>query len=381
MILATDQNTAAPSLSALSQQVLAMRDTVFAEWERETRRHIAAASGILRPILLNTLPAFFDNLAEALTPDYPRPLATSNSNIASAHGSERARMTGYGPGQIIHEYQLFREVFASVAEKEQITLTSAEWLVINRSIDTAVRESVTEFTDLHEAFRHRVAASLSHDMRTPLSVIVNGAHLLIHAQDAARTPTIAQKILDNGKRLSEMVGELLDALSFQGGQRLPLVLTQFDILELATAVCEQFNDSTSPSFQHGARCELTGVPVVGYWCRNSLQRALENLINNALKYGDGGSIRIQVAAAHGRMMLTVHNAGNPIPPEQRGRIFEYLRREGGAEQEGWGIGLPFVQSVAESHGGSTAVDSSPDTGTTFLIDIPVDCRPFVEPLA
>ena len=78
------------------------------------------------------------------------------------------------------------------------------------------------------------------------------------------------------------------------------------------------------------------------------------------------------------MMLSVHNTGNPIPAENRTRIFQYLWRQDNArDQRGWGIGLPFVQSVAESHGGSVAVDSSPEQGTTFLIDLPIDCRPFV----
>jgi signal transduction histidine kinase len=54
-----------------------------------------------------------------------------------------------------------------------------------------------------------------------------------------------------------------------------------------------------------------------------------------------------------------------------------LQREAARDAKGWGIGLPFVRNVAESHGGSVAVDSSPATGTTFLIDVPVDCRPFV----
>lgn len=109
-----------------------------------------------------------------------------------------------------------------------------------------------------------------------------------------------------------------------------------------------------------------------------MRRAVENLITNAVKYGDGKGIHITVDEAHERMLLSVHNTGNPISMEHRGRIFEYLRREGSGIQQGWGIGLPFVQSVAESHGGSVAVDSSAETGTTFLIDVPVDCRPFVD---
>ena len=69
----------------------------------------------------------------------------------------------------------------------------------------------------------------------------------------------------------------------------------------------------------------------------------------------------------------------PIAPEQAERIFDYLRRENNCPAPGWGIGLPFVQSVAESHGGSIAVDSAPETGTSFIFDVPVDCRPFVPP--
>lgn len=76
-------------------------------------------------------------------------------------------------------------------------------------------------------------------------------------------------------------------------------------------------------------------------------------------------------------MLSVHNEGNPVPEEERERIFKYLRRAASPLSAiGWGIGLPFVKAVVESHGGSVCVDSSAETGTTFIVDIPVDARPF-----
>jgi signal transduction histidine kinase len=113
-----------------------------------------------------------------------------------------------------------------------------------------------------------------------------------------------------------------------------------------------------------------------------LHRALENLISNAFKYGDGGLVTVRAQAAQGRLMLSVHNTGNPIAADRLDRIFEYLWREVDGKTnkatQGWGIGLPFARSVAEGHGGSIAVDSGPDTGTTFLIDVPIDCRPFVK---
>lgn len=79
------------------------------------------------------------------------------------------------------------------------------------------------------------------------------------------------------------------------------------------------------------------------------------------------------------MLLSVHNEGEAIPPDQVEAVFQVFRRAQAAkdgDQQGWGIGLPYVRSVAESHGGSIDVDSSADRGTTFTIDIPLDARPF-----
>jgi signal transduction histidine kinase len=372
-MLASDQKMNQNGLSATSKQVLAMRDAVFAEWESQVRLLIKGAQHILHPTLLNTLPVFYDNIAEALTPNHPRHEATSNTDIAAAHGDERARMTSYEPEQIVHEYQLFRDAFSRVADEQGVALSRTEWTVVNNSIDTAVRESIRKFTQMHDSFRHKMAASLSHDMRNPLSVVVSAAHLLTIVANPEKTPGIAKKILDNGKRLGTMIEELLDALSFNRGEKLPLDLSQFDVLELAQAVCGD------AAVSDAAACSVIGNPVVGYWCQNSLRRALENLVINGIKYGDGHGVQIKIDEAHGRMLMSVHNSGNAIAPEHHGQIFEYLWRDGSAkDKRGWGIGLPFVKSVAESHGGSVAVDSSPATGTTFLIDIPVDCRPFVE---
>ncbi|NVM74849.1 signal transduction histidine kinase [Duganella sp. SG902] len=375
-MLASDQKMNPNGLSATSKQVLAMRDAVFAEWERQVRLLIKGAQHVLHPILLNTLPIFYDNIAEALTPNHPRSNGTSNNDVAAAHGNERARMTSYEPEQIVHEYQLFRDAFSQVADERGVTLTRTEWGIVNNSIDLAVRESIKKFTSMHDSFRQKMAASLSHDMRTPLSVMVNAAHILTLAASPQKTPEMAKRILHNGQRLSAMIDELLDALSFNRSEALPLDLSEFDVLPLAQSVC------ADASLNDTAECTVSGGSVVGYWCENSLRRALENLVINGIKYGDGKGVQVKIDEAHGRLLISVHNTGTPIAPEHHGQIFEYLWRDGSvADKSGWGMGLPFVKSVAESHGGSVAVDSSAASGTTFIIDIPVDCRPFVEQAA
>lgn len=374
MTLATDQNSDGQGLSAIGLQFISLRETVMDHWERQVRERVEGARHLLRPVLTNTLPAFFDNIAEALSPDHPRVQGSSSTNSASAHGGERARMTPFGPDQVIHEYQILRESIATVA-KGRMHLGEREWTVIDNSINAATREAIRSFTRIHEELRHKVAAALSHDMRTPLSVVANGAQLLGMTKDWSMVRNVAARVASNADRLEDMMAELLDALTFQGSAKIPLHLTRFDILDLARETREQYADGLA----NGVVIDIAGEAVTGYWCRASLRRALENLINNAIKYGDHGTVRIMARQTRGRMMLTVHNEGNPIPEEQHDRIFEYLRREAGPlSATGWGIGLPFVKAVGDSHGGSVSVDSAPGLGTTFLIDIPVDCRPFVE---
>lgn len=109
MTLATDQNLHPQQLSATSRAMLGLREEVLLDWEQQVREQVAGARDTPQPILVNTLPGFFDNIAEALTPNYPRADGTSHNTAMGAHGGERARMTGFRADQIIHEYQLFRD--------------------------------------------------------------------------------------------------------------------------------------------------------------------------------------------------------------------------------------------------------------------------------
>jgi signal transduction histidine kinase len=370
MTLATDQNTDQRSLSATSQAMLAMRNEVFDLWEARVRASIDEAAAVSGPLLTNTLPAFYDNIAEALTPAYPREDGASGTTSMSAHGGERARMTPFRADQVVLEYQLFRDAIADAARQRQLCFTAAEWRVVELSVDVALRDAIREFSLIHERIRERLAATLSHDMRNPLSLILGGSQLIAFSPDLDTAHRAAAKIEAGARRLEQMLTQLVDALTFERADRLPMVLTEFDIQTLLDAVAQDYNRDQLPAVA------IEAAPIIGHWCRNSLHRALENLLTNAIKYGDGKQVRIKADATRGRLMLSVHNDGKPIAEDQRERIFDYLRREGeGKLGVGWGIGLPFVRSVAEGHGGSVAVDSAAGRGTTFIIDIPLDCRP------
>jgi signal transduction histidine kinase len=364
----TDERCLAPS----SRNLMSVRDAVFNIWEVQVRVRVRGARSLRHSILINTFPVFFDNLAEALTPNYHRRNATSGSTVARSHGDERARLSPYSSAEIILEYQILEESIATACSRANVALSNLEWDAVRRSIDVAMFEAVREFTSAQAVLRDRLAAALAHDMRNPLSGMCLRAQLLTGANMPEKVRELARKIRENGDRLSAMFDELLDALAYGGGERLPLSLSSFDMLEMAREACAQVSETNQ------AQCAVTGDSIRGVWCPNSMRRALDNLISNAIKYGDGGPIAINVATWNDRVWLSVHNSGNSVPEDQIGRLFEHLRRETTAGLPGWGIGLPFVKKVAESHGGSVTIDSAPERGTTFTIDIPLDARD-VEP--
>ena len=354
--------------------MLELRDEVLAEWAERVRQSVKEAERLPHPILINTFPSLYDNIAEAITPGYPRATGDESNTIAMEHGGERARLTNYNVHSVISEYQILRWTILAVLKTNNVQLTEEEAFLINASIDESIRGAVNAFALAQAMLRERFVAALTHDLRNPLSNAHIAAQLIERAADSPKIKELAEKITENLMRMDGMIQDLLDSVRFQAGERLQLRLEEFDVQELAKEVCGQFTFTCGPRFQLIARS------VKVWWDREAIKRAIENLIGNAVKYGAPDTpVRIKIDPVQGRVMISVHNEGEPIPPEQTESLFQIFRRAGAAKagnKEGWGIGLPYVRSVAESHGGSIAADSGAYRGTTFMIDIPADARPY-----
>jgi signal transduction histidine kinase len=356
--------------------MLELREAVLDEWQKRMRATTSKAAVLAEPILVNTMPVVYGNIAEAVTPEYSRTsTGVLETTVASEHGNERARLTNYDLSTVVTEYQVLRLTIFDVLAENGLRLTETEVRIVNLTLDATIKESATAFSLVQSAFRERFVATLAHDMRSPLSAVQMFAERIKRTTDPQLILDMADKITQNVGRMDRMIREMLDTIVFEQGERLKLSLTNFDVLEVIQEVCDE-------SFEiYGSRFEVLGESVTGWWGRDALLRALENLVGNALKYGaKDAPITIKVDHYHGRMLISVHNEGKPIPPDQLESVFQVFERAKIANDEneqGWGLGLPFVRSVAESHGGSIVTDSSVDTGTTFIIDIPVDARPFL----
>ncbi|HTR51683.1 MAG TPA: HAMP domain-containing sensor histidine kinase, partial [Kofleriaceae bacterium] len=161
----------------------------------------------------------------------------------------------------------------------------------------------------------------------------------------------------------------------RAGQPLPLRLTECDLTAIVLRVAEEART------QHGDRfvvdCEQDHVR--GIWSEDQLQRALWNLVMNAVKYGAVDQpITLRVERGDGTAAVSVHNEGTPIPREDQATIFDAYMRTPTARSSGspgWGLGLTLVRGAAEAHGGHVSVRSDA-TGTTFTIELPLDARPY-----
>lgn len=331
-----------------------------------------------RPMTINTLPIFLTSLALALSPSQSRAYASENSNIALQHGVERAKLSSYSLSQLIREYQILREILQETLEDEA-TLSSAQWKIVHASIDEAIAGAASAFVKVHEGVRAQFTATLTHDFRGPLSAAHNYVELIRRAGDRPEQRAhFATRALDNLKRLSRMIDDLLDASRARGGERLVIKPAECNLTEMLRTLLEDFSEKEGDRFVLDSEQEVRGFVDV-----ERLRQAAHNLVENAVKYGSPHSpITARLLESDHRVQLSVHNFGDPLAPEEKGVLFHAYQRTASAEKsgkKGWGLGLVLVQAIAEAHGGTVTVESNVDEGTTFTLDVLQDLRDLNKP--
>jgi signal transduction histidine kinase len=361
-----------PGLSPITRAMLAVRSEVLQAWMDQVRGTVPQARELPLPILGNTLPAYFDTLAALLTPGYTARVVNDLGAVASEHGGERARMTDYDATAVIHELQIFRDSLFRELARHGVRLEAGEQAVLSAHIDATIRESANAFTVVQAALREQFVASMAHDLRTPLSTAQMAAEMISHTSNDPGVRRFAEKIVASTQRIDGMTRELLDRIAFCKTGTVRLDIQHVDMAALMREVVQAIEVA------HPIELVLEREPIEGWWCGDAIRRAVENLVNNAIKYGSSDApVRLVVSTTQERVQVVVHNQGDPIAPEDSESIFQLYRRAGSQGLGGgWGVGLPYVRRVAEAHGGSVLMSSSQDDGTVFVIDIPIDARPF-----
>ncbi len=170
------------------------------------------------------------------------------------------------------------------------------------------------------------------------------------------------------RTLGQMMWNLLD-LSRLSANRLAREPEPVDLGQLVHEGTERFTDQALE-----AGCTLSvrvQGEVHGLWDRMRLDRVLTNLLSNALKFGRGAPVQVDLALEAGSARLSVQDGGPGIPPEAQERIFcRFERVQGARAQAGFGLGLSIVQELVAAHGGSIRVHSEPGRGARFMLELP-----------
>ena len=346
-------------------QLLGTKDEVLVNWLVLVRKQIPHACSMPLPALINTLPEFYEHLVQTTvgeSKDY------DHATIAAEHGGQRARVTRFNAGSIVHEFQLFRSAIIDTWHRAGITLELDEVGRLNNAIDIALRESLTGFSISQVQIREQFFSALTHDLRTPLAAASAAVSIIHKTHDPACVWRMAEIAMRQHATLATMICDLLDMMVFNAG---PAMLDVSD-----TALYELVSEAAnSVALSSGRDIRLHGEHIHGQWHAVAIRRSVENLLNNAVKYSQKDTpIDIAISAKVGYAIIAVTNAGPPIPEYQTEAIFQLFRRsrpDGERGIAGWGIGLPYVRTVAEQHGGSITVESN-TSSTTFLLALPLD---------
>jgi signal transduction histidine kinase len=352
--------------------VIRNKETILEEFCQRVQQELESARREPHPVLIDTLPAFITRVALALRGPGEPEFASKSSNLALAHGNERARFTRFSLGDVLKEYQFLREILMEVLQAGA-TPSDAEWRVVHRSVDEAMAEAATAYVEVQDSIRDMLAASLTHDFRGPLQSASNYLELMRREPDEAVRNTIARRISDNLQRVSRMISGLLDASRSSAGERLAVEPEERELREIMDDVM----DDLDPTRRMHVQLYLVESVRVA-WDVEKVRRAIHNLLDNACKYSAPQSqVTVRAVPTHDRVQISVHNFGEPIAKEDQPLLFKAYRRTTGAQlsgKTGWGLGLTLVQAVAEAHGGSVAVESDSVNGTTFTIDLLRDAR-------
>lgn len=217
-------------------------------------------------------------------------------------------------------------------------------------------------------------AAVSHELRTPLAVIRSAADNLADGvvSDDTQVKKYGDLVRGEGRRLSEMVEQILELAGIHSGQR-GFVLAPVAVLPLLHEIV-----SASSTLIEEARLTVeydvpdSLPPVLGD--EPALRRLFQNLLGNAIKYGaSGGWIGLRARSTGREVVVTVADHGRGIDASEQAKIFEPFYRAPSAiaaQVQGAGLGLSLVQRIVEAHGGRITVRSTPGAGSEFIVQLP-----------
>ena len=233
-------------------------------------------------------------------------------------------------------------------------------------VDWTARKQVDELKD-------QFIALVSHELRTPLTVIMGAVNTALSEGPRLSAREKRRLLLDAASE-AELLSHILDNLLELSRSRAERLSLQLESVSLQDAVERTVERVKGSSRRWRLVMDLPeGLPPVRA-DRIRLERVLYNLLDNAVKYSPGGEVRVSARRKGKDLVVSVHDRGPGIPPEDQARLFRPFERIRGDRTDGIkgiGLGLMVCRSLVEAHGGRIWLEPDTGEGNTFCFTIPI----------
>ncbi|MFB6097540.1 MAG: ATP-binding protein [Salinibacter sp.] len=215
-------------------------------------------------------------------------------------------------------------------------------------------------------------ANMSHEIRTPLTSTIGFAEVLKNNLEGEMAQ-LAEKAYHSGQRLMQTLDSVLRLSRLEAGAyQLDCTLVQLD--RVVTDTAEMLRPNAEEK-SVALDTEVSDVPVEGYWNEDAMNRIVENLLENGIKFTpEGGRVDLRVRTNREVAVLEVADTGIGMAPEQVSGLFRAFKQESeglAREYEGSGLGLSVVRRLVEAHDGTIDVETEKGVGSTFIVTLPL----------
>jgi signal transduction histidine kinase len=218
-------------------------------------------------------------------------------------------------------------------------------------------------------------ANMSHELRTPLNAVLGYAELLVdglYGEMPPKAREVLERVQANGRHLLELINDVLDISKIEAGQ-LTLSMSDYSMRSIVESVVAS-TESLAKAKGLALTTEIADDLPIGHGDERRLTQVFLNIVGNAIKFTERGSVDIRARAVNGAFDIAVRDTGPGIAADDQSRIFDEFQQVDASntrQKGGTGLGLAIARRFTEMHGGTISLSSELGVGSEFRVIVPV----------